>query len=136
MVARRDCPTGANRKEIIVSFILKWLITAIATIAAINLVPGIVAVGGPWIGPIACSLMLALIDVSIKPILQVLSIPITVITLGIFYLIVNALLLELASWLSTSVLGVGIYIESFGAAFLGAIIISIVSAILSSVMGA
>ena len=115
-------------------FIFKWLITAIATIAAINLVPGIYAVGGPWVGPLACSLMLALIDVSIKPILQVLSIPISVLTLGIFYLIVNALLLELASWLSTVVLGVGIYIDSFGAAFLGAIIISIVSTILSSVM--
>lgn len=117
------------------AFLGEWLVTFIATVCAINLVPGIVAVGGPWVGPLACALVLSLVNASIKPLLQVIGLPITVLTLGIFYLIINALMLEFASWLSRAVLGVGIYIESFWAAFIGAIIISIVSTVLSAITG-
>lgn len=116
-------------------FILRWLITFVAVVAAINLVPGIFSVGGPWIGPLACALVLALVNVSIKPILQLVGLPVTVVTLGLFYLVINAVLLELASRLSRTVLGAGIYIDGFGAALLGAIIISIVSSILTAVFG-
>ena len=114
-------------------FILRWLATAIATFAAIGIVPGISVVGGTYAGPIACSLILSLVNVTIKPILQILGAPITILTLGIFYLIINALLLELSSWLSRTVFGVGISIDSFASALLGSIIISIVFVILSSV---
>ena len=48
---------------------------------------------------------------------------------------INAVLLEFSSWLARAVLGVGIYIDSFGSALIGAIVISLVSMILSSVMG-
>ena len=116
-------------------FIGRWLVTFIATIVTVNIVPGIFAVGGQWVGPLACALVLSLVNVSIKPVLQVIGLPITVLTLGIFYIVINAVLLELSSWLARAVLGVGIYIDGFGAALLGAIVISIVSMILSSVMG-
>ncbi len=55
----------------------------------------------------------------------------TILTLGIFQLVVNSLMLELASWFSLNLLGAGIVINGFGAAFFGAIVISIVSAILN-----
>jgi len=115
------------------SFIGSWFITAIATAAAIWLVPGIEAVGGTWAGPIFCALALAFVNAIVKPVMTILSIPITILTLGIFYLVINALMLELASWLSRNIFHAGISIDSFGAAFLGAIVISIVSAILGAV---
>ena len=114
-------------------FIGSWFITAIATAAAIWLVPGIEAVGGTWAGPIFCALALAFVNAVVKPVMTVLSIPITILTLGIFYLVINALMLELASRLSRNIFHAGISIDSFGAAFLGAIVISIVSAILGAV---
>lgn len=118
------------------SFIGSWFITAIATAAAIWLIPGIEAVGGTWAGPIFCALALAFVNAVVKPVMTVLSIPITILTLGIFYLVINALMLELASWLSRNIFHAGISIDSFGAAFLGAIVISIVSAILGAVLHA
>jgi putative membrane protein len=67
--------------------------------------------------------------------MRALSVPFTVITLGLFLIVVNALMLELASWLSRNILHAGIAIDTFGSAILGAIIISIVCAIANSVMG-
>jgi putative membrane protein len=82
-----------------------------------------------------CALVLSLINVSIKPVLQTLGLPVSIITLGIFSLFINAGLLELASWLSRNLLGAGIYIESFGAAVFGSVIISLVGMVLSALTG-
>ena len=73
------------------SFLFRWLVSAIAVAAAVWLVPGIELICGDsaWIGIVIFALILSLINISIKPILQILSLPITVFTLGIFYLIVN-----------------------------------------------
>lgn len=118
-------------------FILRWIVTAVACGVAVWIVPGITTIGSDaTIAVVALALILSLINVSLKPILQVLSLPITVITLGIFYLIVNALLLELAAWAATGVFGSGIYIDGFGSALLGSIVISIVSAIVNGIIGA
>ena len=117
-------------------FIIRWLVTAVAVAAAVWLVPGIHTVGSDATIAIAVgALVLALVNMILKPILQFLSLPITVLTLGIFYLIVNALMLELASWIATGLFGSGIYIDGFGAAFLGSLVISIVSAIINGIVG-
>lgn len=116
-------------------FIGKWLVSTVACAAAIWLVPGIVPVGGTWVGALFCALVLALLNASVKPVLQILSAPITLLTLGLFYVVVNALVLELASWLSLNLFGAGIAIFSLGSAIMGAIIISIVSMLLSGVIG-
>lgn len=118
-------------------FLFRWLATAIAAAAAVWLVPGIEIVGGEsaWVAIAIFGLFLSLIDMSVKPVLQVLSIPITVLTLGIFYLVVNTLMLYLAGWLSNSLFDVGFYIASFGSAFVASIVISIVSAIMSAAFG-
>lgn len=116
-------------------FFGKWLITTVAVFAATAIVPGITTVGGAYAGPILTALALAIVNVSIKPIMQALSLPLSILTLGIFALVVNALMLELASWLSRNIFHAGITIESFGAAFLGALIISIVTAIIGAVTG-
>ena len=82
-------------------FLIRWLVSAIAVAAAVWIVPGIELIGGnsAWIGIVIFALILSLINISIKPILQILSLPISVLTLGIFYLIVNTLMLYLAAWL-------------------------------------
>lgn len=118
------------------NFIIRWFVTAIAVAAAVWIVPGITTVGTDWTVAIAVgALVLSLINVFLKPVLQFLSMPVTVLTLGIFYLIVNALLLELAAGVGTGLFGSGIAINGFGAAFMGSIVISIVSAIVNGALG-
>ena len=118
------------------NFIIRWVVTAIAVGAAVWVVPGITTVGSDsTIAVAAIALVLALINASLKPVLQVLSLPITVLTLGIFYLVVNALLLELAAWAATGLFGSGIQLAGFGSALLGSIVISIVSALVNSLIG-
>ena len=72
---------------------------------------------------------------SVKPILQLLSLPVTVLTLGIFYLVVNTAMLYLAAWLANGLFGVGFTIATFGSGFVAAIVISIVSAIVNGIVG-
>ena len=118
-------------------FILRWLAIAIGTYAAIRLVPGIYPIGdNGYIAVAAFSLALAFINSVIKPVVQFLSLPFTIITLGIFYLVVNALLLNLASWLSLNIFPSGIMVATFSDGFVGAIIISIISAIINAITGA
>lgn len=116
-------------------FLGTWLVTTLATMIAITVVPGIQTVGGSYAGPILCALSLAIVNAFVKPLAQFLSLPLTVLTLGIFYLIVNALMLLLASKISVGIFGSGISISSFGAAFLGAIIISIATVFFNSLFG-
>ncbi|EHF01571.1 MULTISPECIES: phage holin family protein [Olsenella] len=117
------------------SFLGTWFVTAIATMAAIALVPGIEAVGGSWMGPAMCALMLALVNATVKPVATFFSLPLNFLTLGLFSLVINALMLELASYLSRNVFHAGILISSFGAAFFGAIVISVVASLVGGVTG-
>jgi putative membrane protein len=116
-------------------FLGTWLVTALATMAAIGVVPGITAVGGSYGGPIMCALALAFVNSFIKPIADFLSFPLTLVTFGLFSLVINALMLQLAGSISVGIFGSGIAIDSFGSAFLGAIVISIASTIIYKVMG-
>lgn len=116
------------------NFLVRWIITAIGVGAAVWLIPGINTIGAnSTISVFAMALVLALVNISIKPVLKVLSMPITILTLGLFYLVLNACLLELAAWAALNIFGSGIAISSFGSALLGSIVISIVSAITSSI---
>ena len=96
------------------NFIIRWIVTAISVAAAVWLVPGIeiLSNSASWVGIVFFALILSLINMSIKPILQILSLPVTVLTLGIFYLVVNTLLLYIAAWLANGLFGAGFYIAS------------------------
>ena len=115
-------------------FIGTWLVGAIAVAVSIWLVPGINVVGGAYAGPIFTALFLALVNACIKPVLKVIGLPVTIIPLGLFSLVINAFMLELASFLSRNITHNGITIDSFGAAFIGAIVVSIVTMILSGII--
>lgn len=117
-------------------FVGTWLVTAVAVAAAAWLVPGIYAVPlGSWVAVILAALLLALVNATVRPILRALSLPLTVLTLGIFHFVLNALMLELASWLSLNLFGTGIVVSGFAPAFLGALVISLVSTVLEAVTG-
>ena len=86
-----------------------------------------------WVCFAFVGLFLNIVDSLVKPFLTVISLPLTIITLGIFQLVVNSFMLELASYLSVNLLGVGISIASFGSAFMGSILVSITRSILDSI---
>ena len=118
------------------NFIIRWIVTAVAAGAAVWLVPGITTIGSDSLmAVVAFALVLSLVNAVIKPAAQFVSFPLSVLTLGIFYLIVNALMLELAAWASAGLFGSGIAVASFGSAFAGSIVISIVSALVNGLIG-
>lgn len=116
------------------NFILNWLVTAVAAAVACWIVPGMVELGG-YMGIFTFALSIALVNSLIKPIMKVISLPVTILTLGLFLFVVNALSLNIASWLSLNLFHVGVYVTDFWAALWGSIIISIVSAVVGSAMG-
>ena len=114
------------------NFIVRWLITALAVAFTVWLVPGIgfATAGNSVIDVVAFAIVLALLNMAVKPILQALSL----LTFGLFYLIVNTAMLYLASGISDGLFGVDFYIASFGSAFIASIVISIASSVLNSII--
>ena len=115
-------------------FFINWATTTFALFCAIWLVPGIQVTGGPYAAPILTALVLAILSQVLTPILQLVSLPLTILTFGIFALIVNTGVLELASYMTRGIFMQGITIDSFGSAFLGALIVSLVSSLLYEVL--
>jgi putative membrane protein len=112
-------------------FFLRWVITAIAVAAAAWITPGITHVGNWVSAAIVTAIVLGLINALIRPIMKLFSCGLIVVTLGFFTLVVNALCLWLASYISVEWFSNGFRIESFFSAFLASIIISVVSFLLS-----
>jgi putative membrane protein len=113
------------------SFVLRVLISGVALWLAEVLLPGISIVGADttWgrVGVLlAVALVFGIINAVVKPIVNVLSIPLYILTLGLFTLVVNALMLMLTAWI-TEQTSWGLRIEDFGDAFVGALIVSVVS---------
>lgn len=113
-------------------FLLNWLLTSISIAIATFIVPGIAPLGptDAWLSFAFVGLFLGLVNSLVKPLVTVISLPVTFLTLGVFQLVVNSFMLELASWLSVNLLGSGISISGFWSAFVGAIIVSIMCSIL------
>ncbi len=115
-------------------FLINWATTTFALFVAIWIVPGISVQGGAYAAPILTALVLAILTQFLTPVLQLISLPLTCLTFGIFALIVNTIVLELASALTRGIFMQGIVIDSFLSAFFGALIISLVSALLYDVI--
>lgn len=103
-----------------VRFLIHWLTVTIALSAATWLLPG-VAVDSTG-ALLVAALVLGFINGIVRPILVILTLPITVLTLGLFYLVVNGIAFILAAWLVP-----GFTVASFGWAVLGALVVSLVS---------
>ena len=104
---------------------VRLILNAIALIAVAYLVPGI-HVSGP-LGALVAALILGIVNAIVRPILVILSLPLEIITLGLFTLVINALLF----WF-VGALHVGLDVDGFWPAFWGAIVMWIVSWVLSA----
>jgi putative membrane protein len=111
------------------SILIRLLINAAALWAAIRLVPGVSFTGDVW-RLLGVALVFAVFNVSVRPVLMLLTLPFFLVTLGLFTFVLNALMLWWTGVVS-SALGLGFSVNGFTAAFLGALVVSTVSFVLS-----
>ena len=114
------------------NLLLRWIIASFSLFVAAWLVPGIRVEGNAWGVYAVMAVILGLINAIIRPILKLLSLPIIILTLGLFLLVINGITLWMASAFAIKVFHVGFYVDGFWSALLGALIVSIVSVILSA----
>jgi putative membrane protein len=105
------------------------VINAAALWVATKIVPGISFTGDWWL-LFAVALVFGVLNVAVRPILLILTLPFLLVTLGLFLLVLNAAMLWLTGVVSDA-LGLGFHVANFTSAFLGALVISIVSFVLS-----
>ncbi|MDD5139642.1 MAG: phage holin family protein [Verrucomicrobiales bacterium] len=112
-------------------FLQSWLINTLAVLVAVQVVQGIHFRDPGLLAPVLTALVLGILNAFIRPILVVLALPLLILTLGLFMLVINALMLCFVSWLMHPYFQV----NSFGAALLGALIISLISGALNILTG-
>lgn len=110
------------------SIILRLLINAAALYVATRFVDGISFTGTPA-ALIGVALVFGIVNTLVKPIIQFFSFPFIIVTLGLFLLVINAVMLMVTSGLSRS-LGLGFSVRGFGAALIGSVVVSITSLVL------
>jgi putative membrane protein len=101
-------------------FLLHWAIVSVGLWTAAYIVPGVTV--SSWTALAAGALVLGFVNAVVRPVMTVLTLPITVLTLGLFYLVVNAAAFGLAAAIVP-----GFSVASFWAALLGALVVSLVS---------
>lgn len=116
----------------LITFVVRWLITAAAVWVAAAIVPGIHLEG--WKSTLLVALILGLLNAYLKPLLVIGTLPALLFTLGIFLIFINTALLALTAWIAGKFDSIHFAIDGFWSAFFGAIIISIVSFFISLVI--
>ena len=107
-------------------FLVHWIVLAVALGLTAWLLPGVQV--DTFGALLVAALVLGFLNAVLKPVLVLLTLPITVLTLGVFYLILNAILFALGATLVP-----GFHVSGFGSAFFGAIFMGLISLILSPV---
>ncbi len=105
------------------NFILRMLLSALAVLLLANILPG-VSVESYWIA-VLVAVVLSLLNLIVKPLLVILTLPVTIITLGLFLLVINAIIILLASKLVT-----GFAVDGFWTALLFSLLLSLLQAVL------
>lgn len=109
-------------------FLTRLVITALGLWLAATIVPGIGFAG--WRALIIAALLLGIVNAIVRPILIILTLPLTLLTLGLFLFVVNGLSLEIVAWLVP-----GFHVTGLGAAMLGAIVVGITGWFANSFIG-
>jgi putative membrane protein len=112
------------------SLLLHWILNAAALWAAAALIPGLDFTGGPG-RLLLVAAVFGIVNSTLRPLLTVLTCPLIVLTLGLFTLVINALMLLVTGWLSES-WNLGFSVSGFWAAFFGGLIVGLVSTALSA----
>ncbi len=109
-----------------VKLLIQWLLSAVALLAVSSLVPGFEVQGlGPALG---AALVIGLLNATVGFFLKVITFPISILTLGIFLLVINGLMIMLASALVR-----GFHVRGFGAAFWGAAVLALLGMLIRAI---
>ena len=112
--------------------LLRWVITALALVAAARLVPGIeIRDSNGWVAVFVMAAVFGLVNAFIRPLLTVLSCPLVLLTLGLFLLVINGITFLLSAYLANNLFGAGFVVNGFLPAIFGAVVVSVVSFLLS-----
>ena len=115
-------------EEKVTQLIIKWIVNSTALLVVVHVVSGVTL--DNWMTVFAAAVVLGLLNAFLRPVLIFLTLPVTVLTLGLFTLVINAFLFYLAAHLVR-----GFHVASFGQAFIAALVFSIVSFLLSLFIG-
>lgn len=110
-----------------IELLLRLIINAVALFAVVRLVPGISVAGTGNL--VISSLILGLLNAVLRPIISFFSLPVTILTLGLFTFVVNGIVFAIAAWVVP-----GFSVAGFGSAMLGALLFSIISFVLSLII--
>jgi putative membrane protein len=113
-----------HRKEIGMRLLLNWVLSAVAVWIVAQVVPGVHVSGA--VAALIAALAIGFINATIGALLKIITFPLTLVTLGLFWFVINALMLELASAVVP-----GFQVRGFFAAFFGAIVLSLVNLLLN-----
>jgi putative membrane protein len=102
------------------ALLIRWILNTLALLLVVTIVPGFAY--SSWVTLAIAAAVLGLLNAVVRPILFVLTLPLTVVTVGLFLIVLNAIMLEL-----TAALVPGFSIDGFGWAMVGALILSVVS---------
>ena len=109
--------------------LVKWLLSAVALLCVAYIYGGVeVRSFGAALG---AAFVIGLFNVVLRPILVLLTLPVTILTLGLFLFVINALMF----WAAAGVLGDGFQVHGFGAALLGSLIYSVLGLVIESALG-
>jgi putative membrane protein len=113
-------------------FFLRWAINAIALYVAVQFVAGI-NFEGSWTGLLWLALIIGLLNALVRPVLKLLTFPLIILTLGLFTVVINTIVLMLTSSIGQA-FNLGLTVDGFWSALLGSIVISLVSVVLSLIL--
>ena len=114
--------------------LIRWVIASLALFAAVWLIPGIRVEGNAWIVYAVMAVILGLVNAIVRPILKFLTCPLIILTLGLFVLVINGVTLWLASQIAQKWFSIGFVVTDYWSAFLGALVVSVVTVILSALV--
>jgi putative membrane protein len=100
--------------------LIRWIVNTLALFVVVQFVPGFHSTS--WVSLAIAAAVLGLLNAIVRPLLFILTLPITVVTLGLFLIVLNAIMLELTAWLVP-----GFDIRGFGWAMAGALVLSVIS---------
>ena len=115
------------------NFFLTWVVAAVSLVITANIVPGIVVTSFP--AAMLAAVVIGFVNAVVRPIITLLTLPFSILTLGLFLFVVNAISLSLASWLAGA-FSIGFAINGFWPALFGSIVLSFVSGLIGRFVNA
>lgn len=116
--------SDGDEKNEMLSFFLTWVVAAVSLVVTANIVPGITVVSFP--AAMLAAVVIGFVNAVVRPIITLLTLPLSILTLGLFLFVVNAISLSLASWLAGA-FSIGFAVNGFWPALFGSIVLSFVS---------